>query len=78
MLHVLRQLQPSHEVGQALDGLAEQRDEVAPDVAAGAGFLEIVAGDMGKAQDIIEPLELARARRRRLWWHRETPGGLWG
>ncbi len=38
----------------AVDGLAEQRDQVVADVAAGTAFLERVAGDMGKAQDIIQ------------------------
>ena len=37
-----------------VDGLSEQRDEVVSDVATGAAFLEIVAGDMGKAQGIIQ------------------------
>ena len=37
--------------GQAtVDGLAEQRDEVVSDVAAGAAFLEIAGGDGGEVQ----------------------------
>ena len=38
----------------AVDGLAEQRDEVVADVAAGTAFLEIVGSNMGKAQGIIQ------------------------
>jgi hypothetical protein len=37
-----------------VDGLSEQRHKVVADVATGAAFLEIVAGDRGKAQDIIQ------------------------
>ena len=39
-------------VGRAVDGLAEQRDQVVADVAAGTAFLEIVGSNMGKAQGI--------------------------
>ena len=38
----------------AVDGLAEQRDQVVADVAAGTAFLEIVGGYGGKAQGIIQ------------------------
>ncbi len=37
-----------------VDGLSEQMDEVVSDVAAGTAFLEIIAGDIGKAQDMIQ------------------------
>ena len=37
-----------------VDGLSEERDEVVSDVATRAVFLEIVAVDVGKAQDIIQ------------------------
>ena len=35
----------------AVDGLAEQRNQVVADVAAGTALLEIVGGDRGKVQD---------------------------
>ena len=38
----------------AVDGLAEQRDQVVADVAAGTAFLEIVGGDGGKVQGVIQ------------------------
>ena len=38
----------------AVDGLAEQRDQVVADVAAGTAFLEIVGGYGGKVQGVIQ------------------------
>ena len=38
----------------AVDGLAEQRDQVVADVAAGTAFLEIVGGYVGKVQGVIQ------------------------
>ena len=38
----------------AVGGLAEQRDQVMADVAAGTAFLEIVGGDEGKIQRVIQ------------------------
>ncbi len=38
----------------AVDGLAEQRDQVVSDVTAGTAFLKIVGGDGSKAQGIIQ------------------------
>ncbi len=38
----------------AVDGLAKQRDQVVSDVTAGTAFLEIVGGDGGKSQGIIQ------------------------
>jgi len=38
----------------AVDGLSEQRDQVVADVAAGTAFLEIVGGDGGKVQGVIQ------------------------
>ena len=38
----------------AVDGLAEQRDQVVADVGTAPAFLKIVAGDMGKTQDMIQ------------------------
>ena len=38
----------------AVDGLAEQRDQVVEDVAAGTAFLEIVGGYGGKVQGVIQ------------------------
>ena len=38
----------------AVDGLAEQRDQVVTDVAASTAFLEIVGGDGRKVQGVIQ------------------------
>ena len=38
----------------AVDGLAEQRDQVVADVAAGTAFLEIVGGYGGKVRGVIQ------------------------
>jgi hypothetical protein len=37
-----------------VDGLSEQRDQMVSDVPARTAFLEIVRGDVGKAQGIIQ------------------------
>ena len=38
----------------AVDGLAEQRDQVAADVAAGTAFLEVAVGSVSQAQGFIQ------------------------
>jgi hypothetical protein len=37
-----------------VDGLSEQRDQVVSDIPVGTTFLEIVRGNVGKAQGIIQ------------------------
>ena len=49
----------------AVDGLAEQRDQVVADVAAGTAFLEIVGGSGGKVQGVIQFSECPQSGLRR-------------